>query len=578
MVQPSRIFLKTIHLPRENFLQPYARCDSKLWVRAADGAERLAVVEAVFDAHGALDAGFAWFLLRPVMQGSGVQIFARKHQRTAQHFGLWMRVYFPANPFMLFGPDMSLRSSEGWRMHANGHTNRQKETLYGFGSFGIDPRQRMLLREGEPVALPPKAFDTLLVLVQRSGAVVSKDELLEAVWPGQFVEENNLTQYISLLRKTLGDERQKPRFIQTIAKRGYRFCCSVEPAESAAEVQTVAVRAPEVAAVGRAAWPGRWWIAAGVLCVCVGAGASLGWSWHRARLIPLSTAESPVTLAILPYEMTGQPVPDGFEGMALADDMIRQLSGRSAQVRVRTLSAVYRYADGPVKPMEAARELGVTYALAARVEQRGKSLVVDARLVRASDGAKLWEKEFRGADLWTMQATVADAVETSFTGAKGIAPGRPEAGTRILPAYGNFVRGRMLLDERTSEGIYKATDALEAAVADDPTYAPAYAELAVALCLRWRALAQGRSRCAHRAASGCIAGRGARRAGVGADVVGGGRRQRDRRVEGGHPAEPRRRNGAPVVRGRAGDAGTYARSAGGDAARGGARSGLGSGE
>src|SRR5262245_16329739 len=92
-------------------------------------------------------------------------------------------------------------------------------TMYRFGPFVVDSRRRTLLRSESPVPLSPKAFDVLLFLVQNPNRPVTKDELLQAVWGDRFVEEGNLTQYISHLRKALGDQGENPRLIVTIPRR-----------------------------------------------------------------------------------------------------------------------------------------------------------------------------------------------------------------------------------------------------------------------------------------------------------------------------------------------------------------------
>src|SRR2546428_5485365 len=94
---------------------------------------------------------------------------------------------------------------------------------YNFDSFRVDPIERVLLCDGKPISLSPKVFDTLLALVERSGHIVSKDQLVEIVWPDVFVEENNLTQYVAAARRALGDNRQEQKYIETVPKRGYRF-------------------------------------------------------------------------------------------------------------------------------------------------------------------------------------------------------------------------------------------------------------------------------------------------------------------------------------------------------------------
>src|SRR5712691_7254030 len=103
-----------------------------------------------------------------------------------------------------------------------------KRRYYNFDSFRVDPSERVLLRDGRPIALSPKVFDTLLALVERGGHIVAKDELVGIVWPDVFVEENNLTQYVAAARRALGDNRREQRYIETVSKRGYRFVSSVQ--------------------------------------------------------------------------------------------------------------------------------------------------------------------------------------------------------------------------------------------------------------------------------------------------------------------------------------------------------------
>src|SRR5580700_7302681 len=105
--------------------------------------------------------------------------------------------------------------------------------LYRFGPFALDPRRRTLSRADSPVSLTPKAFDVLLFLAQNPNRLVTKEELLQAVWGNTFVEEGNLTQYIWHLRKALGDTSADTRLIVTIARKGYQFTANVSVAEAA---------------------------------------------------------------------------------------------------------------------------------------------------------------------------------------------------------------------------------------------------------------------------------------------------------------------------------------------------------
>jgi len=103
----------------------------------------------------------------------------------------------------------------------------ETQAFYEFGPYRLEPSERLLLRLGEAVPLPPKAFKTLLLLVQNSGHAVSRDELMKALWPDTFVEENNLTQQISLLRRALRENSGGHEYIETVPRLGYRFVMPV---------------------------------------------------------------------------------------------------------------------------------------------------------------------------------------------------------------------------------------------------------------------------------------------------------------------------------------------------------------
>ena len=106
------------------------------------------------------------------------------------------------------------------RLDATGAFGQDTPELYEFGPFRLEPAERKLLRNGEPIVLTPKAFDTLVLLVRNSGHLLGKEELIRTLWPDSFVEEGNLSNNIFVLRKALGED---PHYIETVPKRGYRF-------------------------------------------------------------------------------------------------------------------------------------------------------------------------------------------------------------------------------------------------------------------------------------------------------------------------------------------------------------------
>ena len=159
--------------------------------------------------------------------------------------------------------------------------------VYLFGDFRLDPTERVLFRCDRPVPLTPKAVETLLALVERHGRLVTKEELLRIVWPDAFVEENNLAQHISVLRRALGDSDSAAPYIETMPKRGYRFAGGVvkhlegdgdRPAEDASPMPTQGPAAPIAGALPTSPRsdprPARMWAALAGLAIL------LALLWH----------------------------------------------------------------------------------------------------------------------------------------------------------------------------------------------------------------------------------------------------------------------------------------------------------
>jgi DNA-binding winged helix-turn-helix (wHTH) protein/Flp pilus assembly protein TadD len=188
--------------------------------------------------------------------------------------------------------------------------------FYRFGQFALDSRKRTLSRADSPVSITPKAFDVLLFLVQNPNRLVTKEELLQAVWGDTFVEEGNLTQYISHLRKALGDNSEDARLIVTIARKGYQFTGDVSVAEAADTARRPAARVP-VTRVQRQVQPSRLrlrrWFGAAALLAVIAAAFWLYWSYRR--LVTLSATDT-IVLADVKNE-TSNPVFDDALDTAL---------------------------------------------------------------------------------------------------------------------------------------------------------------------------------------------------------------------------------------------------------------------
>src|SRR3989441_947072 len=306
--------------------------------------------------------------------------------------------------------------------------------IYEFGPFRLDAIERVLLREGKPVLVPPKDLETLLVLVESRGHIVEKNELLERVWPGTFVEEGNLTKHISNLRQLLGDglnetthietiprrgyrfvapvnelepvpaQTGNPRFVETLPRRGYRFIATANGWEAPAAIEGPRLQpAPTPDAktalrvLGLAAL-----VLTGVAVVLVGLNVS-GW---RERLLPRIQS-----LAVLPLEnLSGDPSQEYFaDGMT--EELITQL-GKIRALRVISRTSVNRY-KGTKKPLqEIARELDVDAVVEGTVARSGSRVRVTANLVRVSPEKHLWSERYERdlRDVLLIQEDVAQAV------------------------------------------------------------------------------------------------------------------------------------------------------------------------
>ncbi|MEO8041573.1 MAG: winged helix-turn-helix domain-containing protein, partial [Acidobacteriota bacterium] len=279
------------------------------------------------------------------------------------------------------------------------------ENTYKFRGHQIDSRRRLLRDEnGEPVSLTPKVFDLLLFLVENAGTVVFKDEIMAAVWPDTIVEESNLTQNISILRRSLGETRGVNDFIATIPGRGYKFVAEVQSSCAEAEIikseaineDVEVTKEPPVAARKSFFWP----------AIIVGAIVLVAVSiiYLASSNAPRTTAEPAKILAILPFKPLVQESSDEALEMGMTDTLIAKLSNSSGLI-LRPLSSVRRFRSGDQDPQAAGRELGANAVLDGSIQRSGEKIRVNVRLVDVESGESLWGGTFddRYTDIFVVQ-------------------------------------------------------------------------------------------------------------------------------------------------------------------------------
>ena len=379
--------------------------------------------------------------------------------------------------------------------------NEPEKHIYIFGDFRVDAIDRQLFK-GNDLSLPltPKVFDTLLYLVRHSGKVVGKDELMREIWADTVVEENNLSQNISILRRILGEKPGEGRFIATVAGRGFRFVPEVreirgeqqEPADQDAVELTAGIDGeksvqppkPNTAAPGT----GRLRIAAFALLAVVIAAGSL--AFYLSRTSVNSQALGPLrTIAILPFKPLVADDRDEALEIGMADTLIARL-GTDRGIVVRPLSSVRKFGSLEQDAAAAGRELGVAAVLDGSIQRSGDDIRVNAQLVKVDDGTLLWTGTFD--EKFSGIFTVQDAIAQRVAAALAVELGRTDARfakrqTSNVEAYQLYLRGRFQVFKLTPADVNKGISYFQQAIAIDPNYAYAYAGIADA----YRALALG---------------------------------------------------------------------------------------
>lgn len=395
------------------------------------------------------------------------------------------------------------------------------ESVYEFEKFRLNVASLMLYKDGQPVALAPKVVETLVALVERSGEVVSKREIMNRLWADSFVEEGNLTQNIYLLRKTLGRGADGRDLIETFRRRGYRFTGAIKknpraepgaPLSADAETATPKMAIPpEVEASetdfnGGAANPGgtggetkpenlpemnaarqtapragksRTLAALALVLALLGGAALVIWI-ARAGTEPAGGAQIR-TLAVMPFVNESGDANSEYLSDGITESLITSLS-QLPDLSVKARGSALRYKDLPLRKIGS--ELSVQAILTGRIRERGGELVINVELADAQTENVLWKADYNRsmADLTALQSEimrdVAQGLRIKLTGASEQRFARNNAADS--ETYRLYLKGRHHLNKIIPVDLHKAVAHFEQAIAQDRNFAPAYAGLAEA--------------------------------------------------------------------------------------------------
>jgi len=381
-----------------------------------------------------------------------------------------------------------------------------EKEMYEFGPFSLDPAERIISRDGTPLPLTPKVFDTLVCLVRNRGRLLTKDELLKEVWPGTFVEEVNLAVNISTLRKTLGESPQDPRYIATVQGRGYRFVADVRQISARDEAKPNAalqisqpsthssldghdikrVRAntngtgallTKLPAMG---WERRLRRTVSTLLVVFLLLALVGGYLRYQKSRRGAPEASAVSIAVLPFTDLSAGKDQEYFCDGLAEDLIDHLATLPS-VRVVARSSSFQFKGKNEDLRVVGRKLGVTNILEGSVQREGDRIRVTAELVKADDGFQLWSQTYqrRIDDVFSVQDEITHAatgaLQLKLVDAKGVALSAKPRSTNSK-AYEAYLRaGYFTTRGRDKADLDNALANVEQAIKLDAKYAPAWA-------------------------------------------------------------------------------------------------------
>lgn len=333
--------------------------------------------------------------------------------------------------------------------------------VYEFGPFRLDCAEQRLLRQDQPVALTPRALKLLMVLVQRAGHLVTKEELLRTLWPESFVEEANLSVNVSAVRRAISDgQNGQAQYIETVPKLGYRFIAPVrEVAPSGIQQLPRPVRRKQLALGALAA----------LVLLAVAA-------WLASRPVHR------VMVAVLPLQNLSGDASQEYLSDGITEELITDLGKlRPDRIGVIARTSVMPYKAQSKDIKQIGRELGVEYVVEGSVRRDGGQLRVTAQLIRVRDQTHVWANAYEGElpGLIGLEDRLAREVACEIAGKLGLAE-PASAASRNPQAQEAYLRGRYHLHQLTRDDTEKAIAYFQQATAADPGDARSYASLAAA--------------------------------------------------------------------------------------------------
>ena len=361
-----------------------------------------------------------------------------------------------------------------------------------FGVFEADLRNGELTKEGKRLRLQEQPFRLLALLLERPGELVTREEVRQRLWPQTIVDfDHGLNKAISKVRDALGDSAEKPRFIETVARRGYRFLADVaivrngrpEPAIRAGAATAVSAVpiADEVLALPKKRLHGLPWTTVGIVLAVLLA-LAVSWLFYSTRY----SGPAIRSLAVLPLANLSNDRSQDYFADGMTDELITHL-GQISALRVISRTSVMPY-KGAQKPLaQIARDLNVQAVVEGSIFRAGDRVRISVQLIRVPADQHLWAQSYEGdlRDALALQSQVAQAIadQIRVTVSREERAALKKSKSVDPAAYDAYLKGRYYWNKRTADGLTQAIAYFKSSIAADSSYAQAYSGLADAYAL-----------------------------------------------------------------------------------------------
>ena len=384
--------------------------------------------------------------------------------------------------------------------------SRSSSASYRFGPYSVDVPAGQLRKHGVKIRLAGQPFDVLVMLLQRAGQVVTREEIQSQLWSGEtFVDfENSLNKAINKLRQALADPREEPKYIETLPRRGYRFIAPIEALPSESGLADLTPETNQITASAQANLPGEMPVQPGRVEVlhteepphplrtrnqvwrwtlyalgCVALVASVFFFAYRWQ--NRSSSVSISSIAVLPLDSLSNEPGQEYFADGVTDELITQLA-KTGMFRVTSRTSSMQFKKSSKNVRQIAADLGVEALVEGSIERMGDRVRIRAQLIRASTDQHLWAESYDGSvnDLLALEDRVARDIAVRV--AVHLTPQQEQRIARkreVDPeAYLNYLRGRYCWNLRSAQGFERARGYFQAAIDKDPNYAAASAGLA----------------------------------------------------------------------------------------------------